>query len=48
MATYEECKFYLKGGKCSHRDAPKPRHSYCLGKDSCACWNDAVSHEVKE
>jgi len=26
----KECKWYLKGGLCSHPDAPNPNHSRCL------------------
>jgi len=48
MNTYKECKFYIKGGKCSHRDAPEPRHSYCIGKDNCEAWEDDIECEVKE
>lgn len=24
------CKFYIKGGKCNHKDAPNPGHSRCV------------------
>ena len=33
--TAKDCKFYLKGGKCSHKNAPSPCHSWCIGKDNC-------------
>ena len=45
---YEECKFYIKGGKCSHKDAPEPRISQCVGKEFCGAWEDDIDCEVKE
>jgi len=45
---YKECKFYIKGGKCSHKDAPNPRHSSCMGKELCGAWEDGIEYEVKE
>ncbi|KKN60890.1 hypothetical protein LCGC14_0527610 [marine sediment metagenome] len=38
MSTYPECKFYLKGGNCSHLNAPEPGHSRCLGEKGCAVY----------
>ena len=46
MATYPECKFYLKIGACSHKDAPNPHHSWCIGKDDCAAWEDEIEHQA--
>ena len=46
MATYKECKFYLEGGKCSHKDAPSPRRSYCIGKDGCDSWGDEIERQM--
>ena len=40
MTTYPQCKFYLEGGKCSHKDAPNPYHSWCIGKFECGDWDD--------
>ena len=48
MKTFPECKFYLKGGKCSHKDAPNPNHSYCIGKDACESWEDEIDQRVLE
>ncbi len=45
MATSPECKFYLRGGKCSHNDAPNPNHSYCIGKGKCGSWGDEIKHQ---
>ena len=46
MATYPECKFYLGSGKCSHKDAPNPRHSWCIGKDACGSWDEEIEQQV--
>jgi len=46
MNTYKECRFYIEGGKCSHKDAPEPGHSYCIGKDWCEVWRDDIECEV--
>ena len=48
MGTYPECKFYLDGGKCSHEDAPNPRHSYCIGKVDCGAWEDSITYKTKD
>ncbi len=29
------CKFFVKGCKCNHPDAPEPGQSYCIGEDNC-------------
>lgn len=47
MATYPECKFYLGGGKCSHRDAPNPHHSYCIGKVWCDVWHEGIENRAE-
>jgi len=44
MTTYKECKFYIEGGKCCHEDAPKPYHSYCIGKQECGVWDDHLGY----
>jgi len=31
----KECRFYLKYGRCSHKDAPRPNHSRCVGTKAC-------------
>ncbi len=46
MTTYPGCKFYLRGGKCSYKDAPNPRHSYCIGKDACRSWKDESEQQM--
>ncbi len=46
MGVYESCKFYLEGGKCSHKDAPEPYQSDCLGKDSCGAWEDDIGDKA--
>lgn len=28
--TIKECRWWLKGGLCAHKDAPRPRHSRCI------------------
>ncbi|KKL67539.1 hypothetical protein LCGC14_2133980 [marine sediment metagenome] len=33
MMTSKDCKYYLKGGKCSHKYAPHPNHSWCIGDE---------------
>lgn len=48
METYPGCKFYLKGGKCSHEDAPNPNHSYCIGKKECGAWEDNINYQAQE
>jgi len=48
MGTYPECKFYLKGGKCSHLDAPNPGHSRCIGKEACSSWEDVLPQKDKK
>ena len=48
MATSPECKFYVKGGKCSHKDAPNPNHSYCIGEDDCGVCDDNIERKVDE
>ena len=35
MAVVKDCKFYLKGGRCTSKDAPNPGHSRCIGKVKC-------------
>ena len=40
---YKECKF-LEYGICTHEDCPKDNHN-CIGKDSCAAWEDDISHK---
>jgi len=47
MAAYKECQFYLKGNHCSHRDAPEPRRSACIGKESCGAWEDSILCQAK-
>ena len=47
MAVYKECRFYLEGNHCSHRDAPEPRYSMCIGKESCEAWQDSILDQAK-
>lgn len=47
MTTYPECKFYLKGGKCSHCDAPNPNHSYCIDKLTCGARDDNINYQAR-
>jgi hypothetical protein len=44
--TKEECKFFIKYNRCSHRSAPKPYHSQCLGKKQCIVWNDPITNRA--
>jgi len=49
MGTYPECKFYIKGGKCSHQYAPNPYHSYCIGRKAChLSWGDGIEWQAKQ
>jgi hypothetical protein len=43
---YKECKFYIKYGRCSHKTAPEPYHSQCLGKEQCIVWNDPITSQA--
>ncbi len=45
MATDDTCKFYLAGGKCSHKDAPDPRHSWCVAF-VCSVSDDPISEKI--
>ena len=40
------CRYYMKGGLCSHPDAPKPQHSRCIGKPKCEHYKQK-NKEVK-
>ena len=40
MKVYKACKYYLEGGECSHKDAPVPCTSKCIGQDACGVWED--------
>ena len=46
--TYKECKFYVKGGRCSHEDAPNPWHSLCIGRDECRAWDDGINYQSEK
>lgn len=46
MDDYEKCKFYLRG-ECSHKNAPDPYHSDCIGQDSCNAWEDNINCKSK-
>ena len=47
MTAYKECRFYLEGNHCSHRDAPQPRISSCLGKEHCEAWEDSILNQAR-
>lgn len=32
------CQFFVKGGLCSHPDAPRPTHSRCISKIHCGVY----------
>ncbi len=36
--TKGECKFYLKSGRCTCPDAPKPNVSRCIGVEGCGSF----------
>ena len=42
----EQCKFYLPNGKCSHKDAPEPWRTGCLGIVVCASWEDGIEEKA--
>jgi hypothetical protein len=42
IMVYRKCKFYLKGNCCSHKDAPEPYRSKCIGKHMCGSWEDTL------
>jgi len=46
MVAYKECTFCVKGGLCSHKDAPTPWHSKCIGKERCGSWKDGIEAKV--
>ena len=46
MNSFEECKFYTAKRSCSHRSAPTPYVSECLGKEGCAAWSDGIEDEA--
>ncbi len=35
MIAARNCKYCTLLGKCSHKDAPNPGHSHCIGKEDC-------------
>lgn len=41
--NYQECKFRMGYNRCSHKDAPEPYRSQCLGKEQCLAWNDPIT-----
>jgi len=43
-----EGEFYLKGGKCSHADAPNPRRSVCIGKPYSDVWDEEIRLQITE
>lgn len=47
MPVYEECKFYLHGGKCKHQDAPHPYESDCIGTKECVVYDDPKEYAAK-
>ena len=47
MTTYRECKFYREGGKCAHKDAPNPHHSWCIGAKLCGVWYENIKYKAK-
>ena len=42
--NYTECKFFTKQNTCSHKDAPQPFHSACIGKEQCEAWHDSIDY----
>ena len=44
--TSRDCKYYLKGGKCSSESAPNPNHSWCVSKYRCGDYES--TYEIKE
>lgn len=44
--NYPKCKFYIKYDRCSHRSAPAPYHSRCLGKKGCLVRNNPIEYQA--
>lgn len=40
---YTTCTFYREHNCCTHKDAPEPFVSPCIGRDACGCWDEEIT-----